>query len=154
LDRVDGSQQWREMYAQVQARLFPAMRADACRSVTQHFENFLQQADLLPEEQVLRHGDLGGSNILYDPRGRRLCGVIDFSECALGDPAVDLAAISTLGEDFLQRVLVGYTSDEASRALLLERLRFYRGTFALQEALAGLENGDQAAYRSGMESYL
>ena len=37
---------------------------------------------------------------------------------------------------------------------LLARARFYRATFALTEALDGLRDGDQEAYRRGMESYL
>ena len=44
--------------------------------------------------------------------------------------------------------------DPARLAELLARARFYRGTFALQEALDGLRDGDQEAYRRGMETYI
>jgi hypothetical protein len=37
--------------------------------------------------------------------------------------------------------------------LLLERANFYRGSFALYEALHGFRNNDQEAFTSGMEEY-
>jgi aminoglycoside 2''-phosphotransferase len=36
----------------------------------------------------------------------------------------------------------------------LARAAFYRGTFALQEALHGVRTGDQEAYQDGMASYV
>jgi len=37
---------------------------------------------------------------------------------------------------------------------LLERARFWKGPFALQEALHGFISGDQKAFNSGMADYL
>ncbi len=36
---------------------------------------------------------------------------------------------------------------------MLSRARFYVGTFALQEALNGLEDGDQEAFENGIAQY-
>jgi aminoglycoside 2''-phosphotransferase len=36
----------------------------------------------------------------------------------------------------------------------LNRVRFYRGTFALQEALFGIENDDPVALRNGLASVI
>lgn len=35
---------------------------------------------------------------------------------------------------------------------LMDRVLFYQGTFALQEALFGLENGDEEAFRAGIDA--
>jgi aminoglycoside 2''-phosphotransferase len=35
-----------------------------------------------------------------------------------------------------------------------ERVKFYCGTFALQEALFGIENDDRDAFQAGMEEYV
>jgi aminoglycoside 2''-phosphotransferase len=37
---------------------------------------------------------------------------------------------------------------------MLSRIRFYRGTFALLEALFGTENDDPAAFAAGMAGYV
>jgi aminoglycoside phosphotransferase (APT) family kinase protein len=42
--------------------------------------------------RVLVHGDLAAEHVLYDPARRRVTGVIDWSELALSDAAIDLAA--------------------------------------------------------------
>ncbi|MDQ2887094.1 MAG: aminoglycoside phosphotransferase family protein [Chloroflexota bacterium] len=70
---------------------------------------------------VLRHGDFGGSNILYDAEMQQISGVIDFSFATMGDPALDAAAISTLGDAFLQRISTTYPKDRSyarTRAIL------------------------------------
>jgi len=66
------------------------------------------------------------------------------------DPAVDLAAPSTLGGGILDAVARTYPVTPALR----DRAAFYRGTFALQEALFGVENHDDAAFRAGIAEYL
>lgn len=35
-----------------------------------------------------------------------------------------------------------------------ERVKFYRSTFALQEALHGIENNDEEAFRNGIAAYI
>jgi aminoglycoside phosphotransferase (APT) family kinase protein len=42
---------------------------------------------------VLTHGDLAAEHVLYEPESMRLTGVIDWSEMAISDAAVDLAAL-------------------------------------------------------------
>lgn len=153
LQIADGREDWAAMYSAVREKLFPAMRPDAQKQVGEHFEAYLDDPRLHRFDARLRHGDFGGSNILWDPAKGAITGVLDFSFCGLGDPAVDLAAIATQGVDFLSRIAPRYETDEARLAELLARARFYRGTFALQEALDGLRDGDEEAYRRGIEPY-
>lgn len=146
--------EWEAMYAQVREKLFPAMRTDARREVSMLFESYLDDRALQTFNPALRHGDFGGSNILWDPAQGRVTAVIDFSYCGLGDPAYDLASVSTLSNDFYLRLVTRYEPDQAALVPMLARARFYRGTFALTEALSGLRDNDAEAYRSGMEDYV
>jgi aminoglycoside 2''-phosphotransferase len=100
---------------------------------------------------VLRHGDFGTGNLIYDPEARRMAGVIDFGGAGLGDAATDMAGLlSSYGETFLARCAAYYPAIEAAST----RIRFYYGTFALQEALFGIENGDEQAFASGMATFV
>ncbi|WP_028920900.1 phosphotransferase [Pseudonocardia acaciae] len=56
----------------------------------------------LPAPGVV-HGDLWEENMLV--RDGRLTGVLDWENAAVGDPAVDLAALWYLGDDWARRVL-------------------------------------------------
>lgn len=145
---------WENMYAEVRQKLFPAMRPDARKQVTAHFEIYLDDSKLHDFTPALRHGDFGGDNILWDPKKGTVNAVIDFSSCAVGDPAYDLASIWTLGEDFFQRLAPRYEPGASHREILLSRARFYRGTFALEEALAGLRYNDRQAYQHGIEDFI
>lgn len=85
------------------------------------------------------HGDLAAGNLLLDDGGR-LCGVIDFGTCGVGDPSCDLAVAWTLLDDAGRgRLRTGLDVDDASWA---------RGQgWALWKALSGLaralEDGDE-----------
>ncbi|HEY9526101.1 MAG TPA: phosphotransferase [Anaerolineales bacterium] len=144
-DALDAS---RKLYSDIQEHLFPVMRPEARIAVTRHFEDYFNNPSLHEYEPVVIHGDFGGSNILFD--GNRIRGIIDFSFAGLDDPARDIAAVSTYGEAFFARIRRHYPDIDP----LLERAKFYKGTFALQEALHGFRNHDREAFESGMEDYV
>jgi aminoglycoside 2''-phosphotransferase len=139
--------QWQPLYERIRASLFAAMRPGARDHVARHFETFLGDRRNQSIRPSLTHGDFGTSNILYDRTTGSVVGVVDFDSTGVGDPAIDLAAASCYG---LHRF--GRYSTHISE--MIRRIDFYRGTFALQEALFGAENGDEAAYRSGMAPYI
>jgi len=138
----------RTLYSDIQEHLFPLMRPEARSAVTKHFEDYFNESSLHEYEPVMIHGDFGGSNILFD--GDRISGIIDFSFAGLDDTARDIAAVSTYGEAFFARIRRHYPDIDP----LLERAKFYRGTFALQEALHGFRSHDREAFESGMEDYV
>lgn len=100
---------------------------------------------------MLKHGDFGTTNILFDLPRQMISGILDFGGAGLGDPAYDFAGLlSSYGEAFLQRCIMTYPEIEA----FWDRIIFYQGTFALLEALFGIENHDQAAFESGIANYV
>jgi len=151
LPLMDTYDQCLDIYTRMRAKLFGYMRPDARRWVTRHFEGFLGEPGNFAYEPVLKHGDFGPSNILFSEETQEICGVIDFGSSGLGDPAYDFAGLlSGYGEDLVRRCAIAYPEIES----FLPRIRFYRGTFALLEALFGVENGDDQAFQAGIEQYL
>ena len=152
LPGFQGCEKWRDLYDRFRNKLFSFMRADARSWVAEQFESFLSDERNCSYTPTLVHGDFGRTNILYDAKANSISGIIDFSSAGWGDPAVDFAAILSpvcYGEPFLERFSVHYPGIEA----VLSRARFYVGTFALQEALYGLENNDQEAFECGIAEY-
>lgn len=71
---------------------------------------------------------------------------------ARGDPATDLAALigpASYGESFADWLASAYPALAAE----LPRAHFYLGTFALQDALFGLETRDAEAFEAGIADY-
>jgi aminoglycoside 2''-phosphotransferase len=151
LPTADTPSDWAKLLAAFEAELFPSMRPDARTDVSRSFAKFLDAAGELYFTPALRHGDLGGDNIRYDPATTRVTGVIDFASAAMGDPAVDLAGLSWYGEAFVAALSEGYPTlaDHALRS----RARFYRSTFALQQALWAIRAGDAAEFEDGIAGY-
>jgi aminoglycoside 2''-phosphotransferase len=140
-----------DIYARIQKKLFGFMRRDARAWAEGHFEGFLTDASNLIYEPVLKHGDFGPSNILFDREQQQVTGIIDFGSSGMGDPAYDFAGLlSGYGEGFLEYCAEVYPAVR----VLMGRIRFYQGTFALLEALFGIENGDEEALKAGLERYM
>lgn len=140
-----------DLYARMREKLFGYMRPDAREWATGHFEGFLDDMSNFEYEPVLKHGDFGPSNILFDKEQRIVTGVIDFGSAGIGDPAYDFAGLlSGYGEGF-----IAYCADVYPEVkTLMGRIRFYQGTFALLEALFGVEHGDEEAFEAGLEKYV
>ncbi len=98
----------------------------------------------------LTHGDLGGENVLLDPASGAVVGVLDWDEAGPGDPAVDLAAILAHAQPWLVTAL--HEEDPTLRELT-QRSAAYQGTFALQQALWGLDSGDPREVAEGLATY-
>jgi aminoglycoside 2''-phosphotransferase len=146
----DKRESWADLYKATTRQLFPEMRPEARRSIANLFETFLDNPAIHSFTPSLRHGDLGPSNILFDPVKQQVSGIIDFNSIAVGDPAVDIAALSLYGEQFIKKLQGFYPEIES----LLKRASFIRGTYAIQEALDGLRDGDRGAYQRGMALYI
>jgi aminoglycoside 2''-phosphotransferase len=149
LPPVDTYAEWADLYQRIQVRLFPYMRPEARREVARHFEDFLDDPSVYRFQPALRHGDFGTGNLIFDPEVLSIVGIIDFGGAGIGDPAVDFAGLYNYGEAFYQHCYSVYPAMEQA----LPRVHFYRGTFALQEALFGIEHGDNQAFQNGIADY-
>jgi aminoglycoside 2''-phosphotransferase len=140
-----------DIYTRMRDKCFPFMRPDARDWAVHHFESFLNNPHHFEYQLVIRHGDFGTTNILFDPQNQVITGVIDFSNAGLGDPAYDFAGLlSSYGEPFLKRCVSTYPEIES----FWSRILFYQGTFALLDALFGLENNDSTAFEQGISKYV
>ncbi len=140
---------WTSLCGRIEALVLPRLGAATRALLVAEFAAFLNDDANFAFAPTLIHGDFGTGNILWDRARGAITAVLDFGAAGLGDPACDLAALLTYGEAFAQ---AGYAAYPAL-ATLLSRARFYRSTFALQEALYGVEHGDDAAIARGIAPY-
>ncbi|WP_428831351.1 viomycin phosphotransferase [Actinomadura chokoriensis] len=141
---------WHLFAEDVRAELFPLMSGGGRLRA----ERELSALDGLPHVTgAVVHGDLGAENVLWEWTDGlpRLSGVLDWDGVALGDPAEDLAAIgASYGRELLERVLA---LGNASGSGLLARIAAIRGTFALQQALYAVRDGDVEELADGLTGY-
>jgi aminoglycoside 2''-phosphotransferase len=145
----DGPEYWGELYMTIRDCLFEYMNEAGRQKTQEHFEAYLDDPALQRFEPAIRHGDFGGTNLLYDQDRGAMSAVIDFSFSGIGDPAVDIAAAQTFGPAFFKYYKKHYPLSPET----LARADFYRGTFALQESVYGIENQDIRAFDEGLVGY-
>jgi aminoglycoside phosphotransferase (APT) family kinase protein len=149
LTRAPVRDDFADLAAAVRERLGPRMSAEGRDRAEGELAAVL--ALVPPARPALVHGDFGGTNLRWDADETRLTGVLDWGQVHLGDPAYDIASVgATYGWDLAATV---HATTEREDPSLLDRARAYAGTFALQEALAGVVDGDEVAARRGLKAY-
>ncbi|MDT0495097.1 aminoglycoside phosphotransferase family protein [Streptomyces griseus] len=141
---------WQRFAESVRAELFPLLSGQGRRRA----ERELAAVQSLPHlTRAVVHGDLGPENVLWEWTDGlpRLSGVLDWDGVELGDPAEDLAAIGAgHGRQLLERVIaLGGRPDSG----LTTRVDAIRGTFALQQALYAILDGDEEELADGLTGY-
>ena len=59
-------------------------------------------------KQALVHQDLTSDHILFSKKTNRVCGIIDFGDIQISDPAVDFSKLCEYDENFVDKVLSNY----------------------------------------------
>lgn len=137
---------FRDLSARVETYLTPRLTEAELRLIRQ----FLAELEQLPGpliQPALIHRDLAWEHILWDAQARQI-GIIDFSDRAWGDPALDFSGLMWYGEDFVRHVAELYTGP--GDAGLLRRAVLYSKRvplFLMVDALDGLPCSFEEGYR-------
>lgn len=148
---IDNRNEWESLFNRIKEKLFSFMKKESQELIYDNFNRFLNQNISITNTFI--HGDFGPSNIIFDLDKQRISGIIDFNDVSIGDPASDIASLIGpfgYGEDFVKSFESIYPNIEQ----LLQRAEFYASTFALQEALFGIEFEDKKAFNAGIKQYL
>lgn len=141
---------WASFYRGVCDNLFGYMREEARGRIARDFEAYFEDPRRYSFDTRLRHGDFGIGNILWDQEEARVTGIIDFGSCRPGDPAQDLGALLvSYGSTFVDEIYRHYP--ELSE--MYHRAVFYTGTYALQQAMAALRDGDDAMFEDAIARF-
>jgi aminoglycoside 2''-phosphotransferase len=81
----DGYDHWADLYGRIRDKLFPLMGPQGRATLADHFESYLAETDNSLYQPVLRHGDFGPTNILFDSVSRTISGIVEFGSAGLGD---------------------------------------------------------------------
>lgn len=150
LPAADWRQLWADLEEQIRAALFLYVPKATQEKITALFASFLDDSSNFAFTPAVIHGDFGTGNLLWEPHGGTMTGIIDFGSATLGDPANDVAALLTYGEPFVRQGFAMYPEIET----ILPRARFYLRTFPLQDALYGVEHNDADALADGIARFL
>jgi aminoglycoside phosphotransferase (APT) family kinase protein len=99
----------------------------------------------------LVHNDLWAEHVLIDPHTRRVSGIIDWGDAAIGDPTVDLAGVYAWhGEQGLRDVLTHYTGTLDPDIIC--RARYLTTCLAIHNIKLGQDLGHALWIRAGQKA--
>lgn len=99
---------------------------------------------------VFAHADLAAEHLLFDPDRGELTGVIDWSDCATSDPALDIAAAWHWGDARLRDAIVGaYGTADAE---LMRRAAFFAACRGAADIRFGLDTGRREYVTAGVRA--
>jgi aminoglycoside phosphotransferase (APT) family kinase protein len=94
---------------------------------------------------VFSHNDLGIEHVLVDPGTWTVTGVIDWSDAAIVDPAVDFGRLyRDLGPAATRAAMAGYRSGLNDLGALAERAAFYARCSVFEDLAYGISTGRDA----------
>ncbi len=134
----DPKKDWREgflgWFSRWEDLLLPRLPPGVRRRIREDWDAFLTNPDSFAFTPVLLHRDLTPDHILWD--GREVCGIIDWGDASVGDPAYDLTGLAFLGKARLDAVA-------GRRAAVMgdgwrERLAFYRRRLPQIQAVSAI----------------
>ncbi len=113
---------WKTRYEEAKKIVYQYLDQEQQEWLTKIFEDYLNNENNFSFSPRVSHCDFDTSNILIDPKTKRLAGAIDFEDCKIWDPACDLLFFDD-GPEFLNAVLDNY---KYSKQKSLEgRMKFY-----------------------------
>ncbi len=137
---------WTNFLDKAEQSVFDHMASATAQVLRSQIQSHIEQLPSLP--CVLRHGDFGSSNILWDGE-KNITGIIDFGSLGWGDPAWDIAGLFvSYGRSFVEPLALTYPTVES----WLERLSFYHQMFALMDAVFGAEHSNSKTLNDGLDT--
>lgn len=135
-------------YEAVIRRVFPLVACEPRSYIERVYEAYLNKPECFDFQPVLVHSDLA-VNTLIDPATGRLCGLIDFGDAAVSDPALDfwlpVYGLAHVGfEEQVEACLTEAGVDHDDLERMRPQLAFQDLRYPLLGVLHGLVNQDDA----------
>ena len=141
---------YRELYSDLQVRVFPLLDKELRSKSEQLWEDFLENEALFVFKPVSIHCDLVCEHIFCDPVCGVLTGVIDWGDTTIGDPALDFVGLrSGRGKEFTEHVLTYYKGKVDIE--FWKRIDFYLCYGPFSELLYGTYSNSKKFIEKGVE---
>lgn len=143
-------EEWRRQRAMTLPALRRALHREEYSRVEAWWDELLSSTAMQNYTPALQHGDLWYGNLLVE--GRRVVGLIDFENVAVGDPALDFSTQLYPGERFLRRVMAAFLAAGGNLDSGVDhRLAAWWGLREFGGVVYSLENHDRQEFAESIE---
>jgi aminoglycoside phosphotransferase (APT) family kinase protein len=138
---------WFKWFSEIKKGVYPILTVNQKDWVSNLLQAFLNNENNFNFFPCVVHCDFDTSNILVDPLTYEIKGIIDFEECKLYDPAIDLLFFDE-GVEFMKEIFHVYSySDYTS---IEKRMKFFYNIMGLHYLKFGSENNIPKMIETGI----
>ncbi len=142
--------QQRAFQAECAERAFPVLSPRDRMVASDLFRRFNRELCNTGAGLTVAHCDLGLEHVLG--RDGHVSGVIDWSDAAIGDPAIDFAGILGSSSSQWLHLVVEYY-DRPTGDHFMARVQYYHRVAPLHDVLHGLSIGDRSIVKAGAKEF-
>ena len=118
-------------FREIKEKVFPFIECEERDFIAEKFDEYLSDKNNFSDDAVLLHNDLSADHILFDRAEKKIKGIIDFGDIAIGDADYDLMyLLDDYDEDFVRAFLRFYPHPDHER--LFDKLYFWNLANILQ----------------------
>ncbi|MDP4008307.1 MAG: aminoglycoside phosphotransferase family protein [Candidatus Peregrinibacteria bacterium] len=117
-------EEYKILVRDVKKLLFPRLRKREIQAIEEYFAELKDALDH-KYSNALTHNDLAWAHILWDSKNKQV-NIIDFSDRAFGDPAIDFSGLFEYGTKFVEKVFKLYSGKKDKHMLKRSQLYFKR----------------------------
>jgi aminoglycoside 2''-phosphotransferase len=138
LETMDPAAEYGDNFEKIQKEVFPLLSIKSRKVVSRLFSDYLRDPRNFLYTPVLIHNDFSTDHILYDRLEKKISGIIDFGDMALGDPDYDgMYLLDAYGDGFISEILIRSGSTEKKE--VMNKILFFSLANKLQILLEALK---------------
>lgn len=141
-------QLYKKLVRDTKKLLFPRLQKKDIQRIEEYFAE-LKEALGHNYSNALVHNDLAPDHILWDSKNKQI-NIIDFSDRAFGDPAIDFSGLFEYGTKFTEKVFKLYSGKKDQQMLKRSQLYFKRIPLSIMK---GSMQGHPCTFENGYSKF-
>lgn len=151
LETMNLKEEYSDNFENVQKIIFPNISRQNRELIEQLFAAYLNNHKNFEYKPTLIHNDFSTDHILIDISSKKITGIIDFGDIAIGDPDYDfMYLLDTFGANFIEGMLGIY--QHTNYKINLEKLYFFSLANKLQIIVGSINDKDENAIKEGYDN--
>ena len=151
LETMNLKAEYSDNFENVQKLIFPNITRQNSELIEQLFAAYLNNHKNFEYKPTLIHNDFSTDHILIDISSKKITGIIDFGDIAIGDPDYDfMYLVDTFGANFIERMIRFY--QQTNHKIVLEKLFLFSLANKLQIIVGSINDTDENAIKEGYDN--
>lgn len=139
-------EEYSDNFERAKELIFPGIPARNRKIISDLFKSYLTNKQNFKHIPRLIHNDFSSDHILFENSVKKLTGIIDFGDAAIGDPDYDfMYLLDNYGVDFIKQIARFYENKNYEK--FYHKLNFFSLANKIQILIGSVENEDEGAVK-------